>query len=144
MSESRDDDRAESPAVADAVRLLRHRLRSTAELRGRLQEKGYAEATIEACLTRLAAAGFLDDRRFAVAFVRDGVQLQRRGSARLRRELRAKGVAEDCIDEALALELPVEREAELAEAVAASTRAHRRLPPLKARRGWRGTCSGAD
>jgi len=48
--------------------------------------------------------------------------------------IRDRGVAEDCIDEALALELPVEREAELAEAVAAKYAPRiAGLPPLKAR-----------
>ena len=119
---NRDDGSAaadDSLILRDAARLLGHRLRSTAELRGRLRDKGYAESAIEACLARLARAGFLDDRRFAVAYVRDGVNLKRYGAARLRRELRAKGVAEDLIEAALQTELSPERETALGEELAA-------------------------
>lgn len=124
----------ESPALADAARLLRHRLRSVAELRLRLRGKGYAESAIDDCVARLTRAGFLDDRKFALAFVRDGVQLQQRGAARLRRELRAKGVADELIDEALELALPAGRADEVAAAVAAKYAPRLAgLPPLKAK-----------
>lgn len=120
--------------MADAARLLRHRLRSAAELRGRLRDKGYADSAIDACLERLTRSGFVDDRRFAIAFVRDGVQLQQRGADRLRRELRLRGVADELIDEALAVALPAEREAELADEVAAKyARRLVGLPPMKAK-----------
>jgi regulatory protein len=124
----------ESPVFRDAARLLGHRLRSSAELRQRLRDKGYADHVVEPCLARLARAGFLDDQRFAVAYVRDGVNLQRRGAARLRRELQGKGVADELIDAALELVLPAEREAALAEELVAKYAARvRGLPPFKAR-----------
>lgn len=75
-----------------ALALLAHRPRSRGEVRRRLWSAGYPPPVVEACLDRLVAEGLLDDRAFADAFVRDRLRLKPKGPARLRDELRARGV----------------------------------------------------
>ena len=48
-----------------ALKLLGHRARSEAELRGRLEAKGFAAAEIDQAIARLKELRFLDDAAFA-------------------------------------------------------------------------------
>ena len=50
-------------------------------------------------LARLQADRFIDDRRFAEAFVRDKLNLSGWGAYKIKMSLRAKGVARDIIEE---------------------------------------------
>lgn len=84
-----------------ALDLLTHRPRSRAEVRRRLRGDGFPAAVAEACLASLVAAGLLDDRAFADAFVRDRLRLKPKGSARLRHELRTRGVDDAVAEEAV-------------------------------------------
>jgi regulatory protein len=88
-----------------ALNLLSHRARTRTELRRRLRKKGFEPPRIETCLDRLEERGLLDDAEVAASFVRDRLRLRPRGPARLRSELRAKGVArrtaERVVDEVL-------------------------------------------
>jgi regulatory protein len=76
-----------------AIRLLAHRARSVAELRQRLERKDIATAVVDRTMEWLDERGYLDDRAFAEAFVRDRLRLRPRGRAGLIQELRRKGVA---------------------------------------------------
>lgn len=78
-----------------ALNLISYRARTRAELRRRLQQKGFRPARIDPCLDRLQEKGFLDDAAVAAAFVRDRLRHRPRGKAALSSELRAKGVAGD-------------------------------------------------
>ena len=75
-----------------ALAFLAHRPRSRGETQRRLAGK-FPPAIVHACLDQLTAEGLLDDGAFADAFVRDRLLLRPRGPARLRDELRGKGVA---------------------------------------------------
>ena len=57
---------------------------------------------VEQVLEQLAARGWLDDHRFAMEYVRYRAGSRRYGRHRIARELRAKGVANQIIEEALA------------------------------------------
>ena len=83
-----------------AARILGIRAHAIAELRRKLL-RSFPASIVEAVLAEFAAAGHLDDRRFAAAYLdwRGGS----RGPARLRQELARKGVPRDIIDEALAI-----------------------------------------
>ncbi len=85
-------------ALADAYRLLSHRARATAELRARLRQKEHGEATVEAALERLTAAGLLDDLAFARAYTGAKRSESGWGEYRIRRGLAQLGVGEDLID----------------------------------------------
>ncbi len=91
-----------------ALKLLAARARSQAEIRLHLGRRGYVPEEVAAVLSRLAAAGYVNDREFARDWVGARAARCGFGPARLTRELRAKGVAEEDIRAALG-ELLAER-----------------------------------
>ena len=84
-----------------ALRILKYRFNSEAELRRKLAHKQFDREVIEATLDRLRGEKWLDDERFAGAFVRTR-QRKSVGPRRIRRELGAAGVDRDVIDRAIA------------------------------------------
>jgi regulatory protein len=89
-------------AVRAALRALDARPRSIAEIRERLQRKGFEHDLIEAAITRLADLGLLDDTAFARFWVEGRQNGSPRGPGALRDELRRKGVDSELIDTTLA------------------------------------------
>lgn len=88
-------------AMQVALRYLSFRPRSVAEVRRRVG-RDFPQPAVEQTLTSLQRYGYLDDAEFAVRW-RDSRERRRpKGAFLLRRELRAKGIAEAVIDEALA------------------------------------------
>ena len=83
-----------------AVRILQYRFNSEAELRRKLASKKFDAEAIDAAIARLREEKWLDDERFAEAFVRTRMR-KRVGRLRVRRELTAAGVAADVTAEAL-------------------------------------------
>ena len=84
-----------------ALRLLGVRARSQAELRKRLHDKDFPPTEIESVMTRLTAAGLLDDVDFAEQWVHSRHRHSGKGRTALRHELRQKGVADTVIEHAL-------------------------------------------
>jgi regulatory protein len=66
---------------------------TTAELRERLTDRGFAPADVEKCLTRLSADRTLDDRRVATLHIRTAREIKGRGRLRIERELIHRGIA---------------------------------------------------
>ena len=88
-------------AVETALRALRFRDRTAAELDARLEQRGVGEAEREQALETLERIGYVDDERFA----RDaGGALAERGSgdALIRDDLERRGVAAELVEAALA------------------------------------------
>lgn len=85
-----------------ALNLLETRARSAGELRRAMGRKLVREDIIEELLARFQAVGLVDDAAFATALVNTRTKVARRGSGRIRMELREKGVPEDVAAEALA------------------------------------------
>jgi regulatory protein len=83
-----------------ALRILNYRFNSEGELRRKLAAKRFEDAEIDATIERLRAERWLDDARFAGAFVRTRSQ-KNIGRLRIRRELLAAGVEDEVIDAAL-------------------------------------------
>ena len=85
------------------LRILNYRFNSEAELRAKLDRKEFPHDAIDAAIERLRREKWLDDGRFAAAFVRTRL---RKGIGRLRikRELQAAGV--DSATIAHALDIP--------------------------------------
>ena len=75
---------------------------TAAELESRLKDNGYDTEAIADALADLRAGRFIDDRRVAAAYVRTSAAIKGRGRVRIARELAARGVSRDLIDEALA------------------------------------------
>jgi len=88
--------------LAAAGRYLEQRARSVEEVRRHLRLARYPDALIEASIDRIVAAGMLDDRAFASAWVESRDRARPRGEQALRRELSLKGLDRDLIADVLA------------------------------------------
>lgn len=86
-------------AIRYALKLLSYRGRSVRELKERLRKKGYDEASVEAAVERLSAAGFLDDAALAGNLRRIASEQRLLGSLGTRQLLRRRGISEDLIRE---------------------------------------------
>ncbi len=122
-------------ARAVAMRLLARRLRSRVELERVLRRRGIAPEVVRTVSLALRRDGWLDDERFARAWVRDRLALRPCGPRRLRADLVARGVAPDIAGRVITTLLPSSMEDDLA-ARQAQARLDRmnRLPPDIARR----------
>lgn len=128
-----------------ALNLLTTRARSADELRRAMAKKLVPEDIAEELLGRFEAVGLVDDEAFAAALVTTRTKVARRGSRRIRQELREKGVPEEVAAGALAAMDPQD-ELEAAMTFAAKkvrsmaglddTVAKRRLYGALARRGF--------
>ena len=88
-------------AMQVALRYLSFRPRTVAEVRQRVA-RDFPPPAVAQTLASLRRCGYLDDAAFALRW-RDSRERRRpRGAFLLRRELRAKGVADNLIDDALA------------------------------------------
>ena len=83
-----------------ALRILRHRFNSTAELRLKLRVRNFDKQIIDAAIGRLTDEHWLDDERFAGSFARTRAG-KRVGPRRIARELAAAGVSGDVAEKAL-------------------------------------------
>ena len=94
-----------------ALRLLGLRDRSRRELETRLRQAGFESGVVGETLEWLAGLGYLDDRRFASAYVAEK-QRGGWGPRKIRAELAAKGVERSVVDDTIAaLEQPDSTEA---------------------------------
>lgn len=89
-----------APIKAKAMRLIAHRLRSESELRSRLLEFTDDAEAVDEVIAACHRTGLIDDAGFARQWVE---QRRRKGKSvtLLRRELSAKGVAAEHIEQAL-------------------------------------------
>lgn len=87
--------------VDSAYHLLNYRMRSTAELRRRLLQKGFQTTDVNYTLNNLSDKGYLNDVEFAHAFAREKVRNKRIGPIALRMEFRPHGIASEILDEVL-------------------------------------------
>ena len=84
-----------------ALRLLKIRPRSIGELKEKLKIKGFSQTEIESAVFDLTASGLLDDRAFTKSWI--NYRLARPfGFRRIIQELRAKGVDQEIIEQAVA------------------------------------------
>jgi regulatory protein len=131
-----------------ALNMLALRARSSRELRRQLIRKGEPESQVDAAITRLEVAGFLDDGAFARQFARSkalGGGMSRR---RIQQELARRGVArqvgdhaiddvfeEEQLDEGAVVEQAARKKLRSLKSLDAETR-KRRLYAFLARRGY--------
>jgi regulatory protein len=85
-----------------AAAFLAVRPRSVAETSRRLKHLGYPEVLVEQVVTQLIELDYLDDEKFARAWVESRDRSRPRGELALRRELAQKGVERQLIDQVLA------------------------------------------
>ncbi len=89
-------------AFAHALKVLSRRDHSESELRRKLSVKGFAPETVDEIITRLADAGYLNDRRFARLWAESAIRNGRGYGFRLRMELARRGIDEEIISDTVA------------------------------------------
>lgn len=93
--------RTADEAYAALARLCARAEKSSGDARRLMRTWGVPESEREGVLRRLLNERFIDDSRYAAAFVRDKIALSGWGPYKIRTALAAKGVARETIDEAL-------------------------------------------
>ena len=83
-----------------AYKLMNYRPRSEAELKGRLERKGYSSEVVDAVIKNLMRLGYIDDKAFARYWI--ACRAGKKGSYGLRQELLNKGIDIAVINEFLA------------------------------------------
>jgi len=120
-------------ALAVALRLLRYRSRTRAELKDKLLERGYSPQETEEALEKLEQHRLLNDKQFAYNYARDRLTIYRRGRFLIGLELLKKGLDKELIDEVLKT-ISIDEELTAATALLASrSRSWQRLEPLARR-----------
>ena len=112
-----------------AMRILGHRFNSELELRRKLTSKRFERDVINETIEKLRGEKWLDDERFAAAFVRTRMA-KKIGRDRIRRELFAAGVANDIAEKVIRENADADREREDLAAVAT-----KRIQQLQRRHG---------
>lgn len=92
---------SESDLYASAIRALTRRAHSVHEMRQSLERRAEDKVVARKVLDRLREQKLLDDGRYARQFVRYHIEIRRQGKFRIARDLRARGVADRFIEEAL-------------------------------------------
>lgn len=103
---------------AAALRILKVRWNATEELRRKLRAKRFERDVINQTVERVQREGWLDDARFAGAYVRTR-QARRVGTLRIRRELIAAGIDHDVAEQAVRENADSDKERDRAAALAA-------------------------
>jgi len=91
-------------AYVRALDLVSRRLRSEKEIRDYAWRKQWSEEVRERVVERLKDRGYLDDAKFAEAFVRSRVNSRSFSRRKMEQELMKKGIGRDLIAQALASE----------------------------------------
>ncbi len=105
-------------AQSAALKYLSYRDRSEFEIRERLKQKDFSEAAVQETVGWLTGLGYLNDERFALNWSRSRVAAKKFGEYRLRRELSAKGLATETIDQTLQVVYSEISEWDLAQSLA--------------------------
>jgi regulatory protein len=86
-------------ALQSLMRMCARSERSSGDALRLMKRWGVADDEARKVLARLQAERFIDDRRFAEAFVRDKLNLSGWGAYKIKMSLRTKGVSREVIDE---------------------------------------------
>ena len=89
-------------ALQSLVRMCARSERSSGDALRLMKRWGVADDAARKVLTKLQAERFIDDARYAEAFVRDKLNLSGWGAYKIKTTLRTKGVSKEIIDEVVA------------------------------------------
>ncbi len=95
-------------AQEKAISYLGYKMRTKKEVERKLLEKEFVPEVVERVMAFLEEYQYVDDREFAIRYVKERLRLRPRGIMLLRMELKEKGVAEEWIEEAIAEANPSE------------------------------------
>ncbi|QFT88036.1 Regulatory protein RecX [Bacillus sp. THAF10] len=99
-------------AYTSAVHYLSFRMRTEKEIGEYLREKEYEDFVAKEIVVKLKEQGYLNDKEFAVAYVRTQVNTTQKGRGVIEQELYEKGVDKALVVEALEAEYSQEQELE--------------------------------
>lgn len=129
-----------------ALNLLSFRARSEKEIAERMAQKGYELFIIDKTIAYLKEQGYINDKAFAEAFIKDKLELNGHGRNRIRWELYKKGVSRELVDELLEEVVTPDEEYEKAKMLAerkmklwqkdSKPVQYRKLSGLLARKGY--------
>ena len=114
-----------SEARSAALRLIKFRPRSEAELKGRLAEKGFGDDTVQAVLEEMRRTGLVGDARFA-RYAAAQAAVKPVGRRLILNRLREKGISPELAEEAVQAATEGKEELERAREAA-----RRRAPALE-------------
>ncbi len=117
---------SEDDLYVAAMNGLARRAYSVYEMRTYLERRAEDKEAVKGVLHRLKELNYLDDARYARQFVRLHTDLRKQGPFRIARDLRARGVPDRHIEEALA-----ERSPESSESALVRERLVRRIKLLR-------------
>jgi len=84
-----------------ALRALLRRAHSVQEMKRKLERRSDNKLLVQVVMARLKENGLVDDARYAKQFARQRTENRKQGKYRVARDLRARGVADRQIEEAL-------------------------------------------
>jgi len=93
-----------------ALSILMRRAHSVYEMKTKLLRRADSELLAQVVLARLKESGKLDDSRYAKQFTRQRAEVRKQGKFRIARDLRARGVPDRHINEALSDSTDTENE----------------------------------
>ncbi len=88
-------------AKSAAVKFLSLKMRSSHEIRRKLSEFGYEEATIDRVIENLTEIDYINDYKYAEKFITEKLKFKPESKKLLSMELSHKGIPDDIIDSAL-------------------------------------------
>ena len=100
----------ERKVLDSALNYLSYRARSEKEVYTRLTQKEYPQDFILKAIAYCKEYGYINDKEFALSFIRDKTNLNKYGPKKLRYELYRKGVSQNIIDQVLVPDKDVEYE----------------------------------
>ena len=112
-----------------ALRYATYKSRTAEEVRRKMLEKDFAPEEAEYAVQFLEEFGYVDDRKYALAFIHETMKRKPAGESRLRQELMKRGVSKHDIADAFAEAFPPEtsRETALGSALEAAQKKMRSL-----------------
>ena len=84
-----------------AVRALMRRAHSVHEMKQKLERRSDNKLLVQVVMARLKESGMIDDARYAKQFARQRTERRKQGKFQVARDLRARGVPDRHIEEAL-------------------------------------------
>src|SRR5580692_12566936 len=91
----------ETQLYMSAQRALMRRPHSVSEMKKHLERRAENKDLIPAVIARLRELNYLDDAKYALNYAAQHVKIRRQGRFRIVRELRARGVPDRYIDDAI-------------------------------------------
>ncbi len=86
-------------AKAYLYSMISRKSRTIKEARERLYQKGYHKEAVEYAINTVSSYGYLDDEAFAENFIENAIK--NKGTFRIKRELKERGVSQDVLENAV-------------------------------------------